>query len=131
MQPILPDPAFAPLRAMREVGFTHQVVLRTFTRTRQPNGEYRETAADAEPIPGKLVAPDARAIERAAARGVAIQWVLKLRVDATATVGQHAVVTASAADGGWTRTVAVTLDLTGPTGRINRRFAAVDVPVTP
>lgn len=124
VRPILPEVAFRPLRAMCEAGFDHRVVLRTVATTLQANRERTVAVTEAEPIAGQLVVADARDHEFAAARGIRVQWILKLVVGTPIAIGQLADVTDACQ--GWTRTVEITGDL-GRTGRINRRLAAVDV----
>ncbi len=125
---MIPEGSFAELRAIREAFLTHRITRRTFTKGLSTNNEPTVTAVDAtETVPGKLVAPNPEEFGFAATQQVRIQWVLKLKRRETMNVGDHAVIVAPASEGGWTRTVAITADLTGPTARVNKRLGCVDV----
>ena len=121
---------FAPLRAMRVAAFDHVFTPITFTRIRQPNGEYEVVPQEGTVVRGKLTIASVRAAEVAAAQGIKAEYVAKLPLGTPAVEGQQFRVTGQTAGVAWTRTVAVTGDL-GLLGKVNRRLAAVDVDLAP
>ena len=127
-RPILPDPAFDAHRAMLEAGMTHRGKIVSLTEALQTNREVLTTVVTSDPIPGKLVAPNARDVELAAATGQQVRWVWKTRQCDAIAVGSLVEVTDEAR--GWTRRVRIDLDLTAQTGRLQNRYAVSDVGVT-
>lgn len=129
-RPVLPEEALAPLKAVQEFGFRHEVQFETLEVVRLPNGEYDQRwAEDGGPEPGLLIIGGAGLAELAAARGVRAEGVLKVR-RGRLVAGRRALVRGVLGGVAWQRLMRVTADLGGNTERMVRRALVVDEELT-